>query len=83
MLAKIATMIILSAMSANTRTDTANVVNVQWYPNETVSVIETSDGNIWEIGDELNPESQYVVTFNTNGTVDKTDDMVISVKEVK
>lgn len=80
---KISIAIILSVMSANTRTDTANVVNVQWYPNETVSVIETSDGNIWEIGDELNPESTYTVTFNTNGTMDKTDDMVISVKEVK
>lgn len=80
---KISIAIILSAMSANTRTDTANVVNVQWYPNETVSVIETSDGNIWEIGDELDPESTYTVTFNTNGTMDKTDDMVISVKEVK
>lgn len=82
-MAKIAAMIILSTMSANTRTDTANVVNVQWYPNETISVIETSDGNIWEIGDELNPESTYTVTFNTNGTLDKTDDMVSSVKEVK
>lgn len=80
---KISIAILLSTLSANTRTDTANVVNVQWYPNETVSVIETSDGNIWEIGDELNPESTYTVTFNTNGTLDKTDDMVISVKEVK
>lgn len=80
---KISIAIILSAMSANTRTDTANVVNVQWYPNGTVSVIETSDGNTWEIGDELNPESQYMVTFGTNSTANVEDDMVISVKEVK
>lgn len=82
MLVKISIAILLNAVSP-IRTDTANVVNIQWYPTETVSVIETSDGNIWEIGDELNPESTYTVTFNTNGTLDKTDDMVISVKEVK
>lgn len=79
MLAKITVAIILSMF----RTDTANVVNVQWYPTETVSVIETSDGNIWEIGDELNPNATYTVTFNTNGTANVEDDMVISVKEVK
>lgn len=77
---KIAIMIILATL---TRTDTANVVSTYETDNQTVSVIETSDGNIWEVGDELNHESQYLVTFDTNGTLDKTDDMVISVKEVK
>lgn len=64
------------------RTDTANVVSTYETDNQTVSVIETSDGNIWEVGDELNHEYQYLVTFDTNGTLDKTDDMVISVKGV-
>ena len=78
---KISIAILLTAISA-TRTDTANVVST-YETDKTVSVIETSDGNIWEVGDELNHESRYLVTFDTNGTLDKTDDMVISVKEVK
>ena len=77
---KIAIMIILATL---TRTDTANVVSTYETDNNTVSVIETSDGNIWEIGDELDSSKSYTVTFDTNGTLDKTDDMVISVKEVK
>ena len=77
---KIAIMIILATL---TRTDTANVVSTYETDNQTVSVIETSDGNIWEVGDELDSAKSYTVTFDTNGTLDKTEDMVISVKEVK
>lgn len=77
---KIAIMIILATL---TRTDTANVVSIYETDNQTVSVIETSDGNIWEVGDELSAGKTYTVTFDTNGTLDKTDDMVISVKGVK
>ena len=76
---KISIAIVLSMF----RTETANVVSTYETDTNTVSVIETSDGNIWEIGDELNHESQYLVTFDTNGTPNVTDDMVISVKEVK
>lgn len=65
------------------RTDTANVVSTYETDNQTVSVIETSDGNIWEVGDELDSAKTYSVTFDTNGTQNVTDDMVISVKEVK
>lgn len=75
---KIAIMIILATL---TRTETANVVSTYETDNQTVSVIETSDGNIWEIGDKLDSAKRYTVTFDTNGTLDKTDDMVISVKE--
>lgn len=78
MLVKVSVAIILSMF----RTDTANVVST-YETDNTVSVIETSDGNIWEIGDELDSAKSYTVTFDTNGTLDKTDDMVISVKEVK
>lgn len=63
------------------RTDTANVVSTYETDNQTVSVIETSDGNIWEVGDELDSAKSYTVTFDTNGTLDKTDDLVIAVKE--
>ena len=75
---KIAIMIILATL---TRTDTANVVSTYETDNNVVSVIETSDGNIWKIGDELDSVKSYTVTFDTNSTLDKTDDMVISVKE--
>ena len=77
---KVSIAILLTAIST-TRTDNANVVSTYETDNNTVSVIETSDGNIWEIGDELSAGKTYSVTFNTNGTLDKTDDMVISVKE--
>ena len=79
MLVKVSVAIILSMF----RTDTANVVSTYETDNQTVSVIETSDGNIWEVSDELDSAKSYTVTFDTNGTLDKTDDMVISVKEVK
>lgn len=77
MLVKISIAIILSMF----RTDTAHVVSTYETDNNVVSVIETSDGNIWEIGDELDSAKTYTVTFDTNGTLDKTDDLVISVKE--
>lgn len=77
MLVKISIAIVLSMF----RTDTANVVSTYETDNQTVSVIETSDGNIWEVGDELSAGKTYSVTFDTNGTLDKTDDMVIAVKE--
>ena len=76
---KIAIMIILATL---TRTDTANVVSTYETDNQMVSIIETSDGNIWEIGDELDSAKTYTVTFDTNGTLDKTDDLVIAVKGV-
>ena len=78
MLVKISIAIVLSML----RTDTANVVSTYETDNQTVSVIETSDGNIWEVDDELDSAKSYTVTFDTNGTLDKTDDMVISVKGV-
>ena len=77
MLVKISIAIVLSMF----RTETAHVVSTYETDNQTVSVIETSDGNIWEVGDELNHDSQYLATFDTNGTLDKTDDLVIAVKE--
>lgn len=77
MLVKISIAIVLSMF----RTETANVVSTYETDNNTVSVIETSDGNIWEIGDELSAGKTYAVTFNTNGTETVLDDMVISVKE--
>lgn len=79
MLVKVSVAIILSMF----RTDTAHVVSTYETDNNVVSVIETSDGNIWEVGDELSAGKTYSVTFDTNGTETVLDDMVISVKEVK
>lgn len=78
MLVKISIAIILSMF----RTDTAHVVSTYETDNNVVSVIETSDGNIWEVGDELSASKTYSVTFDTNGTETVLDDMVISVKGV-
>lgn len=77
MLVKISIAIVLSMF----RTETANVVSTYETDNNVVSVIETSDDNIWEVGDELDAGKTYSVTFNTNGTETVLDDMVISVKE--
>lgn len=77
MLVKVSVAIILSMF----RTETANVVSTYETDTQTVSVIETSDGNIWEVGDELSAGKTYTVTFNTNGTPNVNDDLVISVKE--
>ena len=77
MLVKVSVAIILSMF----RTETANVVSTYETDNNVVSVIETSDGNIWEIGDELDSAKSYTVTFDTNGTLDRTADLVIAVKE--
>lgn len=77
MLVKISIAIVLSMF----RTETANVVSTYETDNNVVSVIETSDGNIWEVGDELSASKTYSVTFDTNGTQAIEDDMVISVKE--
>ena len=74
---KISIAIVLSMF----RTETANVVSTYETDNQTVSVIETSDGNIWEVGDELDSAKSYIVTFDTNGTQNVTDDLVIAVKE--
>lgn len=77
MLVKISIAIVLSMF----RMETANVVSTYETDNNVVSVIETSDGNIWEIGDELSASKTYTVTFDTNGTPNVTDDLVIAVKE--
>jgi hypothetical protein len=77
---KISIAILLTAISA-TRAHTANVVSTYETDNNVVSVIETSDGNIWEVGDELDSAKSYTVTFDTNGTPNVTDDLVIAVKE--
>lgn len=59
------------------RTTTAEVTGIAWYPTHTTSNFVTPDGHEWAVCDELNPESSYLVVFDTIGTADLTDDEVI------
>lgn len=65
------------------RTTTAEVTGIAWYPTHTTSNFVTSDGNEWAVCDELNPESSYLVVFDTMGTADLTDDEVIAMVPIQ
>lgn len=60
------------------RTTTAEVTGIAWYPTHTTSNFVTADGNEWAVCDELNPESSYLVVFDTMGTENILDDEVIA-----
>ena len=55
----------------------AEVNNVYWTPNSTVTTLVTEDGEGWRINGELDPSRLYCVVFDTNGTVDITDDSIL------
>lgn len=65
------------------RTATAEVTVIAWYPTHTTSNFVTPDGNEWAVCDELNPESSYLVVFDTMGTADLTDDEVIAMVPIQ
>lgn len=65
------------------RTTTAEVTGIAWYPTHTTSNFVTPDGHGWAICDELNPESSYLVVFDTMGTADLTDDEVIAMVPIQ
>ncbi|WP_417406315.1 hypothetical protein [Hominenteromicrobium sp.] len=65
------------------RTTTAEVTGIAWYPTHTTSNFVTPDGNEWAVCDELNPESSYLVVFDTMGTADLTDDEVIGMVPIQ
>lgn len=65
------------------RTTTAEVTGIAWYPTNTTSNFVTPDGNEWAVCDELNPESSYLVVFDTMGTADLTDDEVIAMVPIQ
>lgn len=60
------------------RTTTAEVTGIAWYPTHATSNFVTPDGHGWAICDELNPQSSYLVVFDTMGTTDLTDDEIIA-----
>lgn len=62
---------------SNTRNDT--FVVVAQYDDETL--VQTTDGHVWTVEpDEVRFGTTYLVTFNTNGTEDVSDDVMISYK---
>ena len=65
------------------RTTTAEVTGIAWYPTHTTSNFATPDGHEWAVCDELNPESSYLVVFDTMGTADLTDDEVIAMVPIQ
>ena len=65
------------------RTTTAKVTGIAWYPTHTTSNFVTADGNEWAVCDELNPESSYLVVFDTMGTENILDDEVIAMIPVE
>ena len=65
------------------RTTTAEVTSIARYPTHTTSNFVTPDGNEWAVCDELNPESSYLVVFDTMGTADLTDDEVIAMVPIQ
>ena len=73
------------AMSYTTeyRTTTAEVTGIAWYPTHTTSNFATPDGHEWAVCDELNPETSYLVVFDTMGTADLTDDEVIAMVPIQ
>lgn len=65
------------------RTTTAEVTGIAWYPTHTTSNFVTPDGHEWAVCDELNPESSYLVVFDTMGTTDLTDDEIIAMLPIQ
>lgn len=65
------------------RTTTAEVTGIAWYPTHTTSNFVTPDGHEWAVCDELNPQSSYLVVFDTMGTADLTDDEVIAMVPIQ
>lgn len=65
------------------RATTAEVTGIEQNPDFTTTTFCTPDGNEWAVCDELNPESSYLVVFDTMGTADLTDDEVIAMVPIQ
>lgn len=55
----------------------AEVSNVYWTADSTVTTLVTDDGEGWRINGELDPSRLYCVVFDTNGTDNITDDRIM------
>ena len=65
------------------RATTAEVTGIEQNPDFTTTTFCTPDGNEWAVCDELNPESSYLVVFDTMGTADLTDDEVVAMVPIQ
>lgn len=65
------------------RATTAEVTGIEQNPDFTTTTFCTPDGNEWAVCDELNPESSYLVVFDTMRTADLTDDEVIAMVPIQ
>lgn len=70
------TILAQEAIETGTRTMSAVLVDI----NEETGdyVLQTEDGHLWSISDA--PEVVYSVTFDTNGTIDVTDDKIVGLE---
>lgn len=71
-----------------TRTETAVVIRTETYENqdchyETRTELQTEDGNVWTLQDYYAIGTQIVVTFDSKGTPDTTDDVITECKRIE
>lgn len=64
-------------------TETSSEVRVMCGNYYDWEVIETVDGNVWQIDKEFEEGQLLQVMFNTKGTTTVVDDEIINIKEVK
>lgn len=55
----------------------AEVRNIYWTADSTVTTLVTEDGEGWRINGELDPSRLYAVVFDTCGTDNIKDDRVL------
>ena len=75
------TMILLLLTSCSRMNITRNMQGKIISTNKKETIIETVDGNIWTITDEVYDLGQNVIVeFDTMSTVEITDDTIITIK---
>ena len=76
----------LNPAQTDTRTIAGEVYSIAYPDDENdfaIVTIRTEDGNEWIVEDYVAPRfTPLAVTFDTNGTADKTDDKIIRIVSV-
>lgn len=83
----IACIILAIIVGKSLRTSTATEYSMNGYVVSVLEgerqLIETEDGNVWEVTDEpIWVTDEVIVTFSDNGTSNITDDEIIKVEKV-
>lgn len=55
----------------------AEVSNIVWTADSTVTTLVTDDGEGWRVNGELDPSRLYCVIFDTQGTDNIEDDSIL------